>query len=287
MQPGEDYHLHTTVSDGDITPENLVRRLVACGVRRLSITDHDTVGAYLSGRDGGWDIVAFGQRAGATILPGIEMDSIYQGIEIHVLGYEFNLDDRALNRHLDRVRRERDVRVREQIEAINRKLGDALLDPAEIFIAGRFTVMSPHVIRPLLARGHFSGHYGTAKRWMKENIKTVHEVAKPSAAEAVRLIREAGGRPVIAHPGFYIREEGLDLPAMLRELRPAGLWGVEVDYHYENSDGFDAAGARAMVEQIGRVCDDFGLPRTSGTDTHSEQDFARYYPPVAAGAGRR
>ncbi|MBI5369003.1 MAG: PHP domain-containing protein [Planctomycetes bacterium] len=284
MNRTEDYHLHTTVSDGEMAPELLLRRLRDAGVRRLSITDHDSIGAYLPVAAGGSDAVAVGRRLGLEVLTGIEMDCLYQGVELHMLGFELDIAEPALNAHLDRVRGLRDRRTREQIEIVNATFGRPLLDPAKIFIPGRFTVMSPHVIRVLLAAGMFDGHYGTAKKWMKANVKPATEVPKPAAAEAIALIRAAGGRALLAHPGFYMRESGLNLKSLLVELKAAGLSGVEADYPYMYSDGFrDPATGEGINAEAGRLAAELDLGRSFGTDVHTDQDFARFYP---AAAGR-
>ncbi|MBI3272184.1 MAG: PHP domain-containing protein [Planctomycetes bacterium] len=278
MPPREDYHLHTTCSDGDFTPEDLLHRLAEKGVRRIAITDHDTVGAYLDGKVGGWEAIGFGRRCNVEVITGIEMDAEWHGVELHMLGYDFQLQDAALRTHLETVREQRESRIREQIELINRKLGEPLLDAAKVFLPGRFTVMSPHLIRVLLAAGLFDGKYGTAKKWLKEQIPTQASVAKPTAAKAVQLIRAAGGRASLAHPGFYMKEAKLDLRALLVELKEAGLWGVEVAYPYIPSGIVpDAAAEQALIEEIGAVTEELELSRSFGTDVHSAKDFEREY----------
>jgi 3',5'-nucleoside bisphosphate phosphatase len=273
-----DFHLHTIVSDGELTPEELLREAAARGVTQLSITDHDALGAY-RWREGA--AFSLASRLGLALTVGIEMDADVDGVEVHVLGFDLSLEDARLNAHLARVRQARVERARRELPIVNGLLGAGTVRESDVFAPGRETLMRPHFIHPILERsGRFSS-YEDANAWYRENVKAGVSVPKPTLAEAVALIHGAGGWAALAHPAYYERERGLQITARLPELRALGLDGIEMDYPYhacsphvfspEQEQAY-AAGLRAAAEPL-------GLRATRGTDCHSARDFERAYGP--------
>src|SRR5436190_14478078 len=223
-----DFHLHTLVSDGDLEPEALLREAASHGIKQLSITDHDSLGAY-RWRDG----VVFGEakRTGFALTVGIEMDADLDGVEVHLLGFDVSLDGRALQEHLDRVREARFERARREIGIVNGLLGAGTISEAEVFAPGRETLMKPHFIHPILDKGLFPT-YEEANAWYRKNVKAGVAVPKPSIADAIRFIKDAGGWTALAHPGYYQREGWAPVASRLSALRAMGLDGLELDYPY-------------------------------------------------------
>src|SRR5437773_6227365 len=148
-----DFHLHTTVSDGELDPSTLLARAKGHGITHLSITDHDALGAYAW--NGG---AVFGEanRLGLSLTVGIEMDADLDGLEVHVLGFDLAGDDAALAAHLGSVRVARAERARREIGIVNALLGEGTIAEAAIFVPGRETLMKPHFIHPILEQGHFA-----------------------------------------------------------------------------------------------------------------------------------
>lgn len=271
-----DFHLHTIVSDGELTPEELLREAAARGVSRLSITDHDALGAY-RWREG----VAFALagRLGLELTVGIEMDADLDGVEVHLLGFDVSLDDAHLNAHIGRVREARIERARRELPLVNGLLGAGTVREGDIFAAGRETLMRPHFIHPLLERTARFASYEEASAWYRENVKSGVSVPKPTIAEAVSLIHGAGGWAVLAHPAYYERERGLRVSARLTELRALGLDGIEMDYPYHKCSPhvFSAEQERDYAERLRGAAEPLGLRATRGTDCHSARDFERAY----------
>ncbi len=206
-------HAHTHFSDGLLSPAELVARAIEVDVDTLAITDHDTVDGIAS------SIEAAGEHL--TIIPGIELSSTMDGLDIHILGYHLKPDDAALRARLEGFREER----RERARAISRKLGElgAPIDIDEVFAgAGPGVVGRPHVAQALLRAGHVRGVDEAFQRFLGFNASAyVQRPAFPSE-EAVAVIRAAGGCAVVAHPAQSVT------PLMLERLEAVGLTGVEV-----------------------------------------------------------
>lgn len=270
----QDFHLHTFISDGELSPLELLRHAAARGVTQASITDHDALGAYT------WEGGAVFEQAralGLELTVGIELDAEVDGGEVHLLGLGVALDEPSLAAHLRAVREARFERARREIGIVNDLLGAGTISDDEIFRPGRETLMKPHFIHPLLHKGRFAT-YPEANRWYKQNVKSGVPVPKPALGDAIRLVHGAGGFTSLAHPAYYAKD-GFDVQARLAELRAAGLDGVEADYPYHacsphewsaDDEARYAAGLRAACERL-------GLRTTRGSDCHTSHDFVKVY----------
>lgn len=271
----EDFHLHTLVSDGDLTPAALLEHAARHGVRRLAITDHDSLGAYR------WEegaVFSEARRLGLELTVGIEMDADWDGVEVHVLGLDVSLDDGRLNHHLARVREARRERAHREIQVVCALLGAGAVREAEVFAPERETLMKPHFIRPLLARGFFTS-YEQANAWYRANVKTGVEVPRPDVGEAVGLIHEAGGWASLAHPGYYERDGLAGVLARLPEVVALGLDAVELEYPYHacSPHVFSQEDERRFLEALRAAAAPLGLRFTRGSDSHAADDFDRSY----------
>jgi predicted metal-dependent phosphoesterase TrpH len=275
-----DFHLHTRASDGDLDPAELVREAASRGVRELAITDHDTLAGY-RWREGA--VFDEARRLGVLLTVGIEMDVALGGREVHLLGLGLDLDAPALGAHLAAVRTTRHERARAELALVRERLGEDALAEEDVFVEGRDSVMRPHFIRPLVARGRFAT-YQQGREWFQANARK-GVVPKPGMAEAIGMVHEAGGEAVLAHPGYYWKD-GVPILEELASLRALGLDGVELDYPYASSspelfpDG-DAERFVASLRAAGRA---LSLRFTRGSDAHSPADLDRVYgkPPARA-----
>ena len=157
------------------------------------------------------------------------------------------------------------------------RLGEGALAEEEVFAPGRDSVMRPHFIRPLVARGRFAT-YQQGREWFHANAGKSVVVPKPGMAEAIGMVHEAGGETVLAHPGYYWKD-GFPILEELASLRALGLDGVELDYPYASSspelfpDG-DSERFVASLRAAGRA---LSLRFTRGSDAHSPADLDRVY----------
>jgi predicted metal-dependent phosphoesterase TrpH len=251
-----DLHTHTTRSDGVLEPAVLVRDVAAAGVRYLSITDHDSLAAYreLSSAPGA-------VPTGLELIPGVEINAIARDIplldgELHVLGFGMDPSDEAFEaalvgqRAARRVRFERTVRklaeigmpIDAQVAAIDHSRDDAL---------GR-----PTIARALIAAGFADSVEDAFRRLLGWGAPAYVPREGMGPRDAIDAIRAAGGLPVLAHFSEAPGQLGL-----LRELRDAGLRGLEVYYR---------TFAPETVVLVADVAKRLGLVATGGSDYHGD-----------------
>lgn len=261
-----DMHLHTIVSDAEITPAEILDCAKELNLEKISITDHDAVGAYVYFAD---DLFTKAREMGITVVPGIELDSYYGDVEIHVLGYGIDVNNRELNEYLANIHSLRKQRIQEQLEKINQFYKKEVIKKDEIFIPHRDTLMKPHLVHALLKKGLFS-EYREAGRWVSENAKSTIVVPKPSTAEMIKLVKSAGGRAFLAHPGYFILEHGLDIDKMIGELQPLGLNGLEAEYPYfQTSPKFQTREIETdMINSLKQTARKYNLKTSRGSDAH-------------------
>jgi len=270
MDAKTDLHLHTLVSDGNATPLDMLAAAQAAGLVKVSFTDHDALGAY---RHWG-DMFA---RAGEL---GIELDTNYRDEELHLLGYGFDLADKALHERLRLVQGLRRQRVLRQLEDINRFFGRKVVERKNVLLPQRDSLMKPHLVHAMLDQGLFP-EYREAAKWLSANAAVPIHVPKLPMADAIAMIVRAGGETVLAHPGYIIAETGIKLEEMLAELAPLGLAGIEVDYPYyqekEPAPAFpDKAAETAMIETLRELAGRFRLKMTRGSDAHDPEALKKY-----------
>jgi predicted metal-dependent phosphoesterase TrpH len=278
-----DLHLHTLVSDGNATPLEMLRAAKEAGLEKISFTDHDALGAYKH-----WgDLFAPARELGIEIVSGIELDTYFPGpnqkfLEIHLLGYGFQIDDKALNRHLGHTQRMRKQKVQLQLAIINRFFGRKVVEPKKVLIPFRDTMMKPHLVHSMLDQGLFSD-YREAAHWLSEIARVPIRVPQLPLQDAIAMVRRAGGEAILAHPGYMVKETDVSLPSFLEELIPLGLAGLEVDYPYfqEKEPGspfLDRASEQAMIAELRSLAGRFNLKMTRGSDAHTVEalgDFAK------------
>jgi hypothetical protein len=275
-----DLHLHTLVSDGHATPLEMLEAAREAGLKQVSFTDHDALGAY---RHWG-DLFARAEAFGIELMSGIELDTHYGDEELHLLGFGFRIEDKALNERLRLVQGLRRQRVLRQLEDINRYFGRKVVDRKKVILPQRDSLMKPHLVHAMLDEGLFPD-YREAAKWLSVNAQVPIHVPKLPMADAIRMIVQAGGEAVLAHPGYIVAETAIRLDEMLAELAPLGLAGIEVDYPYfqekEPAAAFpDRETESAMIERLRSLAERFHLKKTRGSDAHDIDALKAY-----AGAG--
>ncbi len=217
MSARVELHCHSIYSDGTLTPAELVARAVKAEVGLLVLTDHDSV-------SGGPELLAAGAAAGLSVRLGIEINCAGAGAadRVHVLGYGFNPAAPGFAERLTEVRERRTVRARRMVDKL-RALGYAL-DYDTVRAAAHETVGRPHVADALRRIGAVKSRKEAFERFLIKDKPGFVESMGPSPAEAIALIRDAGGTACLAHPQTAGKESELD------ELWRLGLEAVEVRY---------------------------------------------------------
>lgn len=243
-----DLHLHTRASDGAHEPSELVRRVWLAGIRTFSVTDHDTVAGLAEARD------AAG-RYGLTCIPGIEITSLEEDAEVHVLGYFIDPESETLAAGLTAQRADRIRRFRE----LGRGLDDAGLPiDVEAIIAatphGR-SIGRPQIAEALVRAGHVASIREAFDLWIGEGRPAFVPRAAPSAARVCALIHEAGGLASIAHPGCIRRAD------LIERIAVTGPDALEA-YHPDHDE--------ATMIRIREMASRAGLLVTGGSDYHRD-----------------
>lgn len=246
-----DLHAHSSASDGTETPAELVAAAVAAGLGVIAITDHDSTAGWTDAFDAA-------RGTGLTVLPGLELSTQLQYASVHVLGYLVDPSNTALVDATAEIREERLHRAEKMVQRIVKDYPRLSWDDVMAQTTPGATVGRPHIADALVARGYVSDRsaaFQSILHW-RGGYYQPHEAPEP--AVGVRLIAEAGGVPVIAHPGARGPERLLD-DARLRELVDAGLFGLEA-HHRDNIQG-----SPEKWEQTARR---FGLVVTGSSDYH-------------------
>jgi len=277
MDPLTDMHLHTLVSDGENTTDQILDQAVRLGLKRISITDHDAIGAY---RNFTGDPFARARSIGLELVSGIELDANYGKVEVHLLGYSIDLDHTELNTHLKRVQAQRRQRIRLQVQALNTHFGEPVVDMDAIFLSERDTVMKPHLYH-FLFRSKRVASYKEFKHLLEKIARVNVAVERPTLRAAIGLIQRAGGKPVLAHPG-YLEKDGIPLESLVKEMADHGLAGLETSYPYWQPENKcdqkfpDQASETRMVRRIRKLAEKYGLTTTRGSDAHNLAAMTRF-----------
>lgn len=252
---GLDLHTHSIYSDGALSPEEIIDTSIELGLSAISITDHDNILAYDFARARAQNRAEETGTTPIDVVPGIEVNTVYEGSEVHVLGYYFDHTDKAL---LDMIKYQQHVRIK-QITEIVKNLNKIAririsMDDITSLVTEGGSIGRPHIARAIVNVGGTSNVIEAYKKYICDNAPTYVQRKTVSPFEAVETIYEAGGIPVVAHPHDLVIAEGL-----VKELMNYGLRGLEV-YHRRHSP--------AMIEYFSTMAEKFGLIVTGGSDCH-------------------
>ena len=268
--------MHTFLSDGVPSPQELVRACIDLGLDEISITDHDSIGAYPAA-------IEEAKGSNLRVVPGAELDCTYGDIELHMLAFHLDIDNLDLNAHLAQIQASRKRRAAEQADAINQFYGMTVID-LDAICARCQTFMNPHLIHAMIDHGLYNefeppDRYKKAQSWMKKNIHVKAVIEKPTADAMIRLIHRAGGVAMLAHPGYYVKD-GYDLPKLVADLKEMGMNGIEVMYPYfqEDSREFPTMDAeREAIKMIRDLATRYDLQESTGSDAHELRQLRAFH----------
>lgn len=266
-----DLHLHSNHSDGTESPTEVVRQAHAHGIRTFALTDHD--------RTTGWDEAgAAAGELGMTFLPGMELSAKHEWRSVHVLGYLFDPTDPTLMAETERIRSDRVGRAERIVRNIARDY-ELVWDDVLAHTTADATVGRPHIADALIARGFARDRTDAFEGILHPRSGYYEPHYAPDPLTAVRLIRNAGGVAVIAHPVTSGRDRMLPV-SYLERLIAEGLAGFEID-HRENTEPGKARlrELAARHDLIVTGSSDYhgmaGKPNRPGENTTSDEMVAR------------
>ncbi len=243
-----DLHLHSTASDGRLSPVDIVRQAAEQGLSIIAITDHDTVDGIAPA------LAAAKAFPGLTVIPGVEINTDVPQGEGHVLGYFIDYTNRELQAALQRLRHSRQERAQGMIAKL-RNLGIHIDWERVQEIAGTGSMGRPHIAQAMLEKGYVTSFKAAFINYISRGGPAYVEREKMAPVEAVELVLKANGLPVLAHP-LTINS---NVEMMIVELKSAGLIGIEA-YYNGYTDG--------EISNLVDLADRYGLVATGGSDYH-------------------
>jgi len=216
-----DLHLHTTYSDGSLSPTMIVELAHKVGLTALAMTDHDST-------DGLLEAMVAATSYGIEVVPGVEISSLYQEAETHILGYFFNSHDSLFQKRLRELRETRHDRNCEIVQVLT-SLGLSLAYREVQDVAGHGSVGRPHIAQVLVMKGYVRTIGEAFDRYLKQGAIAYVPRTLPSTAEVISWIRETRGVAVLAHPN-WVKGNGEGIGKICRVFKENGLQGIEVFY---------------------------------------------------------
>ncbi len=242
-----DLHLHTTASDGRLSPTELIHLLASQGLMQVAISDHDTTEGLAEA------FAAAEEFPDMRIIPAIELSTDIPGDEVHMLGYFLRHENEELQKILREFRMGRLERGRMMVEKLA-TLGINIEWERVQEIAGEGSVGRPHIALAMVEKGYCKEPKNAFPEYLGRNGSAYVERSKMTPPEAVEMLIRFGAVPVLAHPAYLN-----DMETTIAELAEAGIVGLEVHY---------AQFSPETVQQLAGLADRYGLIPCGGSDYH-------------------
>ena len=260
-----DLHMHTNKSDGALTPKQIIDEAVKANLQAISITDHDTIDAYTD------ETIKYAKEQGIELIIGVEVSTKSDRCGIHVLGYNFDLNNEEFKQKLDKIRNARHdylKAVAKKLEKLNYKINVEELDKIK-------SVTKAHISKDIIENeenkeellkqfGHIPNKGEFIETIMNENCPAYVQKVTVTPKEAAEMIRKAGGKVVLAHPVAYANEDNMtveEVQQLINKMKPDGL---ETYYIYTNRNN-------EYINEIDKwlkLAKDNNLFSTIGSDFH-------------------
>ena len=258
-----DLHTHSTKSDGTLEPKELVRLAKKLRLEAIALTDHDAV----SGLE---EAMEEGRRIGVEVVPGIELSTNHEGMEVHILGYYINRRNAEFLRKLGEFVAGRERRNLQMAELLRQEgFGVTMEDLWREYPESIIT--RAHFARYLVEHGFVKDRDTVFREYLGEGCRCYVPRKKITPFEAISLIRQGGGVPFFAHP-VLCRMADKALDSFTKQLKEAGLAGIEAIYSMN-----EATDERKLCQMAEKL----GLLISGGSDFHGKNK-----PHIQLGAGR-
>ena len=246
-----DLHIHTYYSDGVFSPEKIVDTALEVGLEAIAITDHDNLLAY----DVATNYIKENDL-NLEVIRGIEVNTLYKNYEVHILGYFMDPKNSEFQNMLKFQQTARIKQAKEIITLLSKKAGIKIkFDDIKKLVAEGGSIGRPHIAKAITNAGGTTNVMDSYAKYINENSPVYVQRKTVSPHDAVEIIYDAGGIPVIAHPHDIDIAESL-----IKDLMNYGLRGIEA-YHRKHSP--------ACVEYFSSMAENLGLIVTGGSDFHT------------------
>lgn len=248
-----DLHIHTYYSDGVFSPEKIVDTAIDVGLQAIAITDHDNVLAYDVAKN---YLKEKGLEDKLEIIRGIEVNTLYKNYEVHILGYFMNPENSDFQAMLKTQQQARIKQTKEIISLLTKKEGIKVkFEDIKKLVAEGGSIGRPHIAKAITNAGGTANIMDAYAKYIHVDSPVYVQRKTVSPQDAVEIIYDAGGIPVIAHP------HDIDIAeTLIKELMNYGLRGIEA-YHRKHSP--------ACVEYFSSMAEELGLIVTGGSDFHT------------------
>lgn len=243
-----DLHIHTTASDGSLTPTQVVQLARKKGFSLIAVTDHDTMGGVA-------EALEAGKKYNVDVVPGVEISSGVT-LEVHMLGYGMSPDHPVMKAMMEDMRAARVERMERIIENLQKMGVPITVEEVEAVAGG--AIGRPHIAQVLIAHGLVPDVRTAFREYIGVGAKAYVERRKMTSEQVVANIRDAGGVPVLAHGGL-LRISEVELNQWIDNMAKKGLMGLEC-YHNAHTPQMERL-LRAAAERN-------GLLVTGGSDFH-------------------
>ena len=244
-----DLHIHSTFSDGNLTPEQILKEAEKKGIKYISITDHDSIDSqYITKKD----------NNDTVVIPGIELSSEIDEFEIHILGYFIDIENKNLNEIINKVKKARINTLKSIVEKLKNE--DIILNIDEI-IKDDFSVGRAHIANEIVKEGYEKNYKSAFLKYLLKGKPAYVKGEKLSYKEALKVINDSNGIAVLAHPGKIYKSIAVE--KIIRELKCYGLRGIEV-YHPSHT--------KEQMNLFNNLSKKYKLLVTGGSDFHNDSN---------------
>ncbi|MEF9934834.1 MAG: PHP domain-containing protein [Clostridium sp.] len=254
--PNYDLHIHSTYSDGVLSVGEIINIAKLNNLTGIAITDHDTVAAFKD--------PAFSKENELNIIPGIELSTIYNKAEIHILGYFLDYDNIELNKTLDEIKLFRLTRGEKMVHRLNEMNYNISIEDVMEEVKENASFGRPHIARCLVKKGYFKDTYAVFEKLLGNGKPACIDRFKLHPKDGIELIKKSGGIPILAHP--YVCKTGLSnesVTTMIKDMISWGIEGIEV-YHTLHSKVQEGILLNIAIKN--------NLVVTGGSDCHESTD---------------
>ncbi|GKU24725.1 PHP domain-containing protein [Clostridium folliculivorans] len=241
-----DLHIHSNYSDGVLSPSEIIHIAEQKNINTISITDHDSICSQF---------VLKGCETSVNIISGVEISTICNDSELHILGYFIDINNTELNDAMNKLKAIRLDRIRQIISKLNDLSVDISMQDIECCC--RDTAGRSHIAKILVEKGYVDNYKAAFNNYLIKGRPAYVERYKFNYTETISLIRKAGGIPILAHPGKIYRN--IDVEKVIKRLKDYGLCGVEV-FHPSHSG--------MQVNKFFNLCKKYKLLVSGGSDCH-------------------
>lgn len=250
-----DLHVHSNISDGTLSPTEVVNLAAESGLIAIALTDHDTIDGVKEAKEQAKQLMKTGVEI--TVIPGTELSASYLNRDIHILGLFVDIENTSFRKALENACKERDLRNIKMCENLN-KVGIPITVEAMKLDNPNTIITRAHFAKYLYENGYVKSREEAFQKYLHEHGPYYVPRQYLTPEEAISYIKEAGGIPVLAHPLLY-KFSHTQLVTLIQQLKKAGLVGIEAIYSCNISND------ESYVKSLAR---EYDLVITGGSDFH-------------------